>query len=59
MNVATLGVSVGALLIASWFATALSGILLVQAYFYFRRRPTNDQKFLPPVVRNLLSMHRI
>ena len=56
MNTATLGASVGALLIASWFSTALSGILLLQAYFYFRKRPSHDQRFVSPLVSIIVTI---
>ena len=42
MSVGFLGTTIGSLLVASWFATALSGVLLFQAYHYFRGRPAHD-----------------
>jgi len=44
MSVGFLGTTIGSLLVASWFATALSGVLLFQAYHYFRGRPSYDHK---------------
>lgn len=44
------GLSVGSVLITSWFATALSGIVLLQAYFYYRSKPKNDLKIFTILV---------
>lgn len=38
-----LEISVGALLLASWFAMALTGALLLQTYIYFRYKPKDDR----------------
>lgn len=40
----SLGTSIGALLVASWFATGLTGALLLQTYIYFRYKPKDDNK---------------
>jgi len=42
-TMANYGTTVGALLVASWFATLLTGIVLFQAYLFFRNRPANDK----------------
>ncbi|KLO18157.1 hypothetical protein SCHPADRAFT_899957 [Schizopora paradoxa] len=40
---ANYGTTVGSLLVASWFATLLTGIVLFQAYLFFRNRPHGDK----------------
>ena len=47
-----LGTSVGSLLVDSWFATALSGALLLQTYIYFRCKPKNDDRKYTVLVSN-------
>ncbi|PAV20314.1 hypothetical protein PNOK_0294100 [Pyrrhoderma noxium] len=50
------GLSVGSVLITSWFATALSGIVLLQAYFYYRSKPKNDLKIFTILIVVLLLL---
>ena len=47
----SLGTTVGSLLIASWFALALSGALLLQTYYYFRTRQKDDRPAFAVIVR--------
>lgn len=49
-----LGTSIGALLVASWFATGLTGALLLQTYIYFRYKPKDDNKIFALLVSRLL-----
>ncbi|KLO07737.1 hypothetical protein SCHPADRAFT_1001444 [Schizopora paradoxa] len=44
-GIGPLGLTMGAILVASWLAMALSGFLLFQAYHYFRGRPSHDHMF--------------
>lgn len=46
----SLGTSIGALLVASWFATGLTGALLLQTYIYFRYKPKDDNKIFVVLV---------
>ena len=43
----------GAVLITSWFAIALSGVVLLQAYTYFRGKPKQDHRIFSVLVSNL------
>ncbi|KAH8111961.1 hypothetical protein DFH11DRAFT_1611039 [Phellopilus nigrolimitatus] len=57
---AMLGATVGSILIASWFAAALTGVVFLQAYLYFRSRPKGDSKiysFITMYVSGLDTAH--
>lgn len=47
----SLGLSIGSLLVASWFAMALTGVLFLQTYIYFRYRPKDDKPAFGILVR--------
>ncbi|EJD03388.1 uncharacterized protein FOMMEDRAFT_156792 [Fomitiporia mediterranea MF3/22] len=56
MNQTVHGLSMGAVLITSWFAIALSGVMLLQAYIYYRGRPQNDHRIFGAMVLVLLIL---
>ncbi|KAH8111976.1 hypothetical protein DFH11DRAFT_560403 [Phellopilus nigrolimitatus] len=53
---AMLGATVGSILIASWFAAALTGVMFLQAYLYFRSRPKGDSKIYSCIVLVLCGL---
>ncbi|THH05040.1 hypothetical protein EW145_g5085 [Phellinidium pouzarii] len=56
MDPAQFGVFMGSVLVASWFATALSGVMLLQAYIYYRNRPKDDGRVFSALVVLLLTL---
>ncbi|KAH8119607.1 hypothetical protein DFH11DRAFT_455490 [Phellopilus nigrolimitatus] len=56
MNQSIAGLSIGSILVASWFAIALTGVLLFQAYMYYRGKPHNEHKIFGSLVIVLLLL---
>lgn len=52
-----LSTTMGALLVASWFATGLSGVVFYQAYVYYRTRPAHDHWAFSALVRATYMFH--
>ncbi|KAL5528083.1 hypothetical protein ACEPAF_7219 [Sanghuangporus sanghuang] len=50
------GLSMGSVLISSWLAIALSGVMLLQAYMYYRGRRQTDEKIYGLLVVILLLL---
>ncbi len=48
---ANYGTTLGAILVASWFATLLTGTVLFQTYLFFRNRPAGDKRIYVWLVR--------
>lgn len=46
----SIGTTFGALLLASWLATGLSGIVYYQSYIFFRSRPSHDSTLFSNLV---------